>query len=357
MAGTGGGSLDRRRQISALFDRLGADTMPPRYPGAAVEIAPDRVTAVRLAVDRKGGKMRLAAVESRPLPVGAVGVALPRPNTLRRAELVEALRSIFVKLAPRDHRVSLLLPDDVAGVALLGFAALPKTRRELADLVRFRMSKSLPFKPEDAVMDLMVLAGRAPHPGAAAASVLASFVHRGVVEQYENLFASCGYWPGLVSLSTFEMFNLFRPRFAANRLPDKDSLVLNVTRHYLSVLILRDMDIIFSRCKPHLSGSASGDPMTDVRREIYTSLAFYQEKLLGRGIGRVFLRCAGLPLGPLREAVSAEAGGEAEVLDPLVQVPLNGAPPLPPEEAAWAAPAIGAPAGRRTRSRSPPTCR
>ena len=59
--------MDLRRQISDLFDRLGADTMPPRYPGAAVEIAPDRVTAVRLAVDRKGGKMRLAAVESRPI--------------------------------------------------------------------------------------------------------------------------------------------------------------------------------------------------------------------------------------------------------------------------------------------------
>ncbi|PYT18425.1 MAG: hypothetical protein DMF51_00250 [Acidobacteria bacterium] len=312
-----------------------------------MELAADRVTAVRLTADRKSGALKLAAVVSRPVPEGAIEVSLTKPNILDEKAVWSVVAETLHKLAPKDQRISVLLPDDVARVALLGFATLPKTRRELADLVRFRMSKSLPFKPEEAVLDLMILAGRAPHPGAAAASVLASFVHRGVVEQYENLFASCGYWPGLVSLSTFEMFNLFRPRFAANRLPDKDSLVLNVTRHYLSVLILRDRDIIFYRCKPHLSGSASGDPMTDVRREIYTSLAFYQEKLLGRGIGRVFLRCAGLPLGPLREAVSAKAGGAAEVLDPLLQVPLNGAPPLPPEEAAWAAPAIGAVAGRR----------
>ena len=312
-----------------------------------MELAADRVTAVRLTADRKSGALKLAAVVSRPVPEGAIEVSLTKPNILDEKAVWSVVAETLHKLAPKDQRISVLLPDDVARVALLGFATLPKTRRELADLVRFRMSKSLPFKPEEAVLDLMILAGRAPHPGAAAASVLASFVNRGVVEQYENLFASCGYWPGLVSLSTFEMFNLFRPRFATNRQPDKDSLVLNVTRHYLSVLILRDRDIIFYRCKPHLSGSASGDPMTDVRREIYTSLAFYQEKLLGRGIGRVFLRCAGLPLGPLREAVSAEAGGEAEVLDPLLQVPLNGAPPLPPEEAAWAAPAIGAVAGRR----------
>jgi len=337
--------LDLRRQISDLFDRLGADTMPPRYPGAAVEIAPDRVTAVRLAVDRKGGKMRLAAVESRPLPVGAVEVALTRPNILQPAELLEALRSIFVKLAPRDHRVSLLLPDDVARVALLGFAALPKTRRELADLVRFRMSKSLPFKPEDAVMDLMVLGGSGPRPGANAASVLAAFVHRAVLDQYESLFAACGYWPGLVSLSTFELFNLFRPVFARKKAPDRDSLVLNVTRHYLSVVILRDSDVIFYRCKPHPQ-TANGDSVGDVRREIYTSLAFYQEKLLGRGIGRVFLRCAGVPPEMIREAAGAETGGEVEVLDPLAVVPLNGAPPISPEVAALIAPAIGAAAGR-----------
>jgi len=312
-----------------------------------VELAADRVTAVRLAADRKSRTLKLAAVVSRPIPEGAIEVSLTKPNIRDEKAVWSVVAETLHKLAPKDQRISVLLPDDVARVALLGFATLPKTRRELADLVRFRMSKSLPFKPEEAVLDLMILAGRAPHPGAAAASVLASFVHRGVVEQYESLFASCGYWPGLVSLSTFEMFNLFRPRFAANRLPDKDSLVLNVTRQYLSVLILRDTDIIFYRCKPHLSGGASDDPMTDVRREIYTSLAFYQEKLLGRGIGRVFLRCAGLPLGPLREAVSAEAGGEAEVLDPLAQVQLNGAPSLPPEEATWAAPAIGAVAGRR----------
>lgn len=339
--------MDLKRQFSDLFDRIGAEPLPPRYPLVAVELAPDRVTAVRLAADRKSGKLRLEAAQSRPVPDGAIEVSLTKPNILEEKAVKAAVTEALHRLGPKDHRISVLLPDDVARVALLGFATLPKTRRELADLVRFRMAKSLPFKPEEAVMDLMVLAGRAPQPGASAASVLASFVHRGVVEQYEGLFASCGYWPGLVSLSTFEMFNLFRPRFAERRLADKDSLVLNVTRHYLSVLILRDTDVIFYRCKPHLTGAGSGDPLADVRREIYTSLAFYQEKLLGRGIGRVFLRCVSLPLDRIRESVSAEAGGELEILDPLPLVPQNGGPRLGPEEAAVAAPAIGAALGRR----------
>lgn len=337
--------MDLKRQFSDLFDRLGVESLPPRYPGVAVEIAADRINAVRLAVDRKGGKARVAAIESHPLPDGAIEVALTKPNILNAAALLEALRAVFVKIAPRDHRVSLLLPDDVARVSLLGFTALPKTRRELCDLVRFRMSKSLPFKPEEAVMDLMLLGAGGARPGASSVSVLAAFVHRAVLEQYEALLATCGYWPGLVSLSTFELFNLFRPVFASKKASDRDSLVLNVTRQYLSVVILRDTDVIFYRCKPYTQAT-NGDPLADVRRETYTSLAFYQEKLLGRGIGRVFLRCAGMPTQAIREAVGAETGCEVEILDPLAVVPPNGAPALSDEMGALMAPALGAVAGR-----------
>ena len=299
--------LELMQKFTDLFDRLGGESLPPRYPHVAVEITADRVTGVRLAVDRKGGRMRLAASQSVPLPAGAIDVSLTKPNVLDGQAVMQALHDVFVKLAPRDHRLSLLLPDDVARVSLLGFATLPKTRRELADLVRFRMAKSLPFKPEEAVLDLMVLGASSARPGASAASVLAVFVHRAVLEQYEALLSACGYWPGLVSLSTFELFNLFRPTFAGKKAADRDSLVLNVTAHYLSVVILRDTDVIFYRCKPHLATDQI-DTLTDVQRELYTSLAFYQEKLLGRGIGRVFLRCAGLPLDPIKEAAGAEIG-------------------------------------------------
>ena len=333
------------RQFRDVFDRLGGESLPPRYPGVAVEITPDRVAGVRLAAERKGGKARLAVAETRPLPAGAIEVSLTRPNVLDPSAVLQALREVFVKIQPRDSRVSLLLPDHVGRVSLLGFPTLPRTRRELAEMVRFRMAKSLPYKPEEAVLDLMVLGGSGPRAGAMSASVLTTFVHRAIVQQYESLLSTCGYWPGLVTLSTFELFNLFRPLFAARKTADRDSLVLNVTAHYLSVVILRDTDVIFYRCKPHLAATDGGS-LEDVRRELYTSLAFYQEKLLGRGIGRVFLRCAGLPLEPIQEAAGAETGGPVEILDPFSIVPQNGGPPVGPDQAAILAPAIGAVAGR-----------
>jgi type IV pilus assembly protein PilM len=328
-----GGALDSR--------------VPPRYPAVAVEIAPDRITAVRVAADRRSGQVRLRAVESRPLPDGTIEVSLTRPNILAPEAVLTALASIFAKLGTVDSRLSLLLPDHVARVAILPFATIPRTRRELTELVRFRMSKSLPFKAEEAAMDLMLLGGPSA-PGPAGASVLAAFIHRAVLQQYESILTGAGYWPGLVGLSTFELYNLFRPLLTSQRVPDRDALLLNVTTQYLSIIIFRDEDLIFYRCKPHGTDPGNGsDGLAEIRREIYTSLAFYQEKLLGRGIGRAYVRAAGLPADQVREAVAAETACEVDHLDALPVLPAVESLALDAEEAVLMAPAAGAAAGRR----------
>ncbi len=336
--------------VRGLFEAGLEEGLAPRYPDVAVEIGEDRIVGVRLETDRKSKQRRLKAVEVRDLPEGAIEASLTRPNVLAPEPVAQAIESILGRLAPGEHRVSVVLPDAVARVAILPFATLPRTRRELADLVRFRMAKSLPFKSDEAVMDLNVLSGAAAAgPGPAGAAVLAIFMHRAVVEQYEGLFTALGYAPGLVALSTFELYNLFRPHLRARRLPDRDGLLLNAAPRSLSLLILRDEELIFYRCKSQAqTGEGDVDPLTDLRREIYTSLAFYQEKLLGRGIGRCYLRVRGpVPVQVVADAVTAEIGCEAEVLDPLQIVPPAEGTAVSTLEAAGAAAAAGAVAGRR----------
>ncbi len=340
---------DSLKNLAALLEGSGFEArLPPRYPTAAVEIAPDRVTAVRVAADRKTRTVALRACESLPLPEGAIDAALGRPNILAAEPVAAAVASVLAKIGSSENRVSVLLPDHVARVALLSFAMLPRTRRELAELVRFRMAKSLPFKAEDAVMDLMILAGGSGGGGPSAASVLAVFIHRAVLEQYEALLTAAGYWPGLVGLSTFELYNLFRPRLESRALPDKDSLLLNVTPHYLSILIFRGDDLIFYRCKPHPAGAGIDETLVGLRREMYTSLAFYQEKLLGRGIGRGFLRATGVSAAAVQEAVRGEAGCETEALDLLQVLPVAEGVALGADAASGIAPAAGAVLGRRS---------
>lgn len=328
-----------------LFEGTSLDSpLPPAYPPAAIEIAPDRITGVRVARERRGGRPSVRAVAVQPLPEGAIELSLVRANLLDPRAVGAALDQVLRAVAPGEHKVSLLLPDPVARVSLLNFPSLPGTRKELVEMVRFRMGKALPFKAEDAAMDLMPVSSAQGAPSAGA--VLAIFMHRPILEQYEGLLTSRGYWPGLVGLSTLELFNLFRGRFKAGA-GDRDVMLLNLTRQSLTLLIASAGQVIFYRCKPHPGGDGAESGLAGVKREIYTSLAFYQEKLLGRGIGRVWVRASGFPEAEVIEAASSEAGCPVEPLRLGNAVQVGESARLDEAAASEAAPAAGAAAGRR----------
>ena len=342
------GLKDSLERLRVLLDGTSLDSpLPPPFPPAAVEIAPERVSGVRVVHDRRSRRMVVKAAAWRDLPPGAVEATLVRPNVRDAAAVGTALDEVLKAVAPGEHKVSLLLPDAAARVALLTFPTLPGTRRELEELVRFRMTKSLPFKADEAAMDLMPLraaVGAGAMPGAGA--VMAVFLHRPILEQYEELLTSRGYWPGLVGLSTLELFNLYRSMIGAGT-QDRDLMLLNLTHRDLSLLIASAGKVIFYRCKSLPVGEEGRPDLQSVRREIYTSLAFYQEKLLGRGLGRVWLRSAGMDAEVVAAAVREEAGTAVEVLSLSQVLHLGEATGLDEAGAALLAPAAGAVAGRR----------
>jgi len=338
------GLKETMERVRTLFEGTSLDSrLPPSYPPAAVEIAPERITGVRVA--REGGGPTIRQIATSDLPQGALEVSLVRPNIVDPDAVGRALEEVLVAVAPNEHRISLLLPDPVARVSLLSFTALPGTRREMQEVVRFRMGRALPFKPEEAAMDVMPVGGAAGGAPAAGA-VLATFMHRPILEQYEALLTARGFWPGLVGLSTLELFNLFRGRLTPGA-PDKDLMLLNLTPGYLALLIVSAGQIIFYRCKPHPGGADGDGGLGAVKREIYTSLAFYQEKLLGRGLGRVWMRATGLPAEAAAETVAGEAGCPVERLRLDAVLPAAKSLRLDDAVGDLAAPAAGAAIGRR----------
>jgi type IV pilus assembly protein PilM len=334
---------ERLERVRVMFEGTSLDSrLPPAYPPAAVEFSPDGIAGVRVARERRGGRPVIRAAAWRELPPGSLAASLIRPNILDAEAVGKALDEVLLAVAPGEHKVSLLLPDHAARVSLLSFAALPGTRKELAEMVRFRIAKGLPFKAEEAVMDLMPLSATG---ATATGSVLALFMHRPILEQYESLLTTRGYWPGLVGLSTLELFNLFRSRLDPGA-HERDLLMLNLTQQYLALVILSAGSIIFYRCKPHAAGAPGGD-FGGVRREIYTSLAFYQEKLLGRGLGRAWLRVSGLPAESAAAAVREEAGCPVEVLHLGEALPSGEGVAIDEDGMSRLAPAAGAVVGRR----------
>ena len=339
-------SLER---VRVLFEGTTVDSkLAPSFPPAAIELSPERVTGVRVGRDRRTKGMSVKAAAFRPLPPGALEGSLVRPNVRDADAVGRALDEVLTSVAHGEHRVSLLLPDQAARVALLSFPEIPGTRKELLELVRFRMAKALPFKTDEAALDLQELGrtvGATAAPGSG--TILAVFMHRPILEQYETLLTSRGYWPGLVGLSSLELFNLHRRHLQAGGVPERDLMLLNLTRHDLSLLIASHGQIIFFRSKALPGGTADGPDLRAVRREIYTSLAFYQEKLLGRGLGCVWVRAAGLDPAPVLDAVREESGVAVEPLRLAHVLSHAEVADVDEQVATLIAPAAGAVAGRR----------
>jgi hypothetical protein len=124
-------------------------------------------------------------------------------------------------------------------------------------------------------------------------------------------------------------------------------MLLNVTPSYASTVIFSDGNLIFYRCKSHPESGGEDERIVALRREAYTSFAFYQEKLLGRGIGQVFLRVVGLPREAVHSAVTSEVMCDGRWLDLNEAVSVGEGLELNEQEAALASPASGAAIGRR----------
>jgi len=104
----------------------------------------------------------------------------------------EALRQVLNEVAARSKDVIAVLPDAAARVMLLDFDTLPPNAREADGVVRFRLKKSLPFDVEQPRFRMF----RSQRRRRACAWWCRGYDK--VLEEYERLFATAGYIPGVV---------------------------------------------------------------------------------------------------------------------------------------------------------------
>src|SRR5512139_2260652 len=90
---------------------------PP--PDAAVEIAPDRVSA--LALGWRGAVPSVSGHATEPLPNGALSASLNATNLVDRPAIADALQTVLGRIGGRPARVALVVPDTIARVSLVRF--------------------------------------------------------------------------------------------------------------------------------------------------------------------------------------------------------------------------------------------
>lgn len=327
------------RVRSGTLDRLPA--LRPAYPPVALEIGHSEIVLVRLK--RRGrGKPELVAHRSAPMPEGARPTSIFRPTLGSTAEIVKSVQGLFEATATKPGRVSIVMPDNLAKVSIVSLPEAPASRKQLDEIVRFKLRRAIPFRLEEARITYQAL------PGAGqGVDILVVVMRRFAVEQYEGILTSAGARPGLVDLSTPNLLNLARGRVAAMN-GDGDVAVLNCAVGYFTLVIQRNGRVIFFRSK---SLPDDIDPDADgaggiLGREISHSLAYYREKLAGENLERAIVRSASIA-PEMVEARLAEAGfTQVERLDPAPSLQLADGLRLDAGVAQRIAPAVGAAAGR-----------
>lgn len=322
------GMLERIRAID-LERALGLRPSPPRV---ALELDREHFSLVRLKPTR-GGRPLLEGHRLQPLEEPGVPASMFDQNSFSPAELVLRFSDLFVKSGVRPGKIGLVLPDNLAKIALVSLPERPASRRHLVDLIRFKMNRAVPFRVNEAALSYQVLPG-----DGRGVTVLVALMPQVLVDRYEHALEAVGARPGLIDLCTPNLLNLCRTAFA-EAASAGDVALLNCTPAYFSLVIVRDSRLIFFRCKSH--------PVNGLFvREIAGSLSYYREKLGGQGIGTLFVRSVATPIEELRSRLADFGVARIDLVDPAAVFALAEGVKLDTRDAQLLAPALGAAVGR-----------
>jgi len=333
----------------------GGPGLKVKYPPVAMEMEASQLSLARLARDKQK-RWHLTSHELVEVPPEVIESEVFRVRVKSPDRLRDIVAGAIQKEGVKTTGISLVLPDHVARVALLPFEELPRTRREIIEMVRWKMKKAVPFKVEEASVDYQAMPGTAENPEKGF-TLLAVLIPTLIVEEHEAAFTRQGIHPGLVDLSSFCLAQLYRSVIEKDVSAGGDYMMLNITGACFTVMIFRAGRLIFYRCKTFaLGGEENGNGGGDrlVRREIQSSLLYYQERLAGKGLERVYMRL----VGPDPEKTAEMFGGgpvhaRPEPIDLGRVVGVSGRIAALGPDRSWQvtqrlAPAVGAVVGRES---------
>jgi Tfp pilus assembly PilM family ATPase len=330
------GVIERIRGFD-LERAVGLRAAPPRV---ALELDRQAFTLVRVK-PRRGGKPALEGLQLLPLEEPGVPGTLFDADPLPAEQLGAHFRQMFEGGGVRPGRVSLVLPDNLAKVALLPLPERPASRQQLVEIIRFKVHRAVPFRLSEASLSYQVLPGEGR-----GVTLLVALMRQALVERYEQALESVGARPGLVDLCTPNLLNLCRARIDAASAAG-DVALLNCTQTYFSLMIVRQGRLIFYRCKTWTPGESGAERTNGVlARETASSFAYYQEKLGGQGIGTLLLRSVAAPCEELAGRLTQLGVASVEPIDPTAVVSPGNGMLLDSAIAQRIAPALGAAAGR-----------
>ena len=308
----------------------------PSLPDVAVQFSRDRFTVVRVVPGEKGAPPKLTHLVSRETERGTVSPKIDGPNVSAPADVARELGKVLDQLPERKKltRISVLLPDSSAQVALLTQRELPRSPRQATEVIRWQVKKRVPFRVEDARLPFQRFALQDGSERVMVAVALES-----VIGQYEQIVSSLGLHAGMVGLSTLSLADLVggKDENAGDR------ALINLTTERMTVMVLRDDVPLFYRSKSliHDLREESERAHQEIQRELVSTVAYYRDRLAGKKgkITEARLRGPAVAGEPLVATIADVVGITPAPLDPLAGV--DDAAKASADQVQRAAPALG----------------
>lgn len=229
---------------------------------------------------------------------------------------VERIKEATTGLPLRDSRVSLVVPDATGRIMLLDLEERWKSKDEAADMIRWKLKKSLPLELSDLHLDFQVLERREEGETA----VMAAIVSRRVVQQYEELLEQAGLQADRIDFTTLNLLRCFEQLVAK----DPNATFFSFYDQSLGVMIHADGVPAFYRSKI-LPGAIAGD--NRLYMEVNSSLGAYRQRWPERVPGSIFCLAPPEHLADFCSMAAEVSGQECTALEVrTVITPSNGAP-------------------------------
>ena len=267
----------------------------PRLPQAAVAISGEAASAVQL--ERRGGGLAVRGAGLLPLPAGLVRPSFDDGNVADPASLAGALAELLSSAGlMKRRRWSVGLPEASTRTSILTMETAPASRGEGEEMLRWKTERAL-----GAPLDELRVSRERLNPDAQGrARHLVTAVRLSVLAEYEQVFASLGWHPGLVLPRHMgEAWWLMRDGVGAQRGVGADSLLVSSHAEGFTAVVLRGGAPLYVRgvvCE-----------VEDRADELYRFLLFYRDRtspqaaegevatpLYGDGIGRMLVAGTGL---------------------------------------------------------------
>jgi hypothetical protein len=225
------------------------------------------------------------------------------------------VKDVLAEVGFKGSEIAIVTPDATTRIALLTSEKPSKDPEEQRTFIRWKLKKSVPFDVDAAQVAYRIVG---PHRSGTGVDILVALAPRSVVQGFESLFEPLDIHAGLVTPSTLAALSLLTP-------PDGDALFVKVAPDCVTTTVFRNGHMQFYR---RVTDAALVDA-------IYPTVLYYQDKLGGKALNRMYVCGYDADLRPSLQDVEERLGltpvtiGPADVED--IFKPTLGAMRLKPE--------------------------